>query len=125
MGRRDRSGDRPLRPHRAPIPYRFRVRGRRWKLWWGTNSRRKHPDWNPRTMLAWCDNKRRIIILHPNLRLDIEGAWETFTHELVHAMSNFIRHDHVHKIEVPLAAFLRDNVAEWHSHRKKKTKKKS
>jgi hypothetical protein len=90
-------------------PHRFTIGGKLWHLRYGdpTGDILDDPE-DDYGVTVWSE---RLIYLSAELRLkkNRAKAWETFAHELLHALDPEMTHYTIKRLEGPLGEFLAEN----------------
>lgn len=89
-------------------PHRFSVKGKPWRLRYGDPSGDILDPEDDYGAVSWSE---RLIYLAMDMRLikNRRRAYETFAHELLHALDEELTHSTIKRLEGPLGRFFYEN----------------
>lgn len=88
-------------------PHKFPINGKTWRLRYGDPTGKilddRDDDYGA---IVWAE---RLIYLAADLRLKCnrQKAWETYAHEVLHALDPELLHAYIKRLEAPLGALLK------------------
>jgi len=98
-------------------PHKFLILGKPWTMRWGLPPGTRLKElFDPKRDLGSCIPHQRLIVLNPSLRSSPALAWETFVHEVSHALGRALKvpdlmnHGIIKLMERGFGYFLMENM---------------